>query len=242
MTRYREKWKYYSGRYGALHAFCAFVGRKTPRFWNFVGPAVTGPYGRKWLAGPHDHIVNLGGGGNIGQDWLTADIDPRSDVFVDLTRPLPWPDGALDGFFLEEVVEHIQASSTERLFHECHRCLATDKPIRMATPDMRWIPVLLDSSTVPAGLLNENALKQLGFQDCTMAEMKVAAANSIFRCHGHLFIWDFASLSAALARAGFRSIQQSSYRDAHSLLGKYDSHAHRFAHPSEMSVYIEAIK
>jgi SAM-dependent methyltransferase len=242
LTALFEKWKSYKERYGIVHASCAGLGRRLPWFWRWAGPLVTGQYRRRWLREQRGHIVNLGGGGNISQHWLTADIDPRADVFVDLTRPLPWPDNSLDGLFLEEVVEHVPASKVTRLFQECHRCLKTGKPIRITTPDLRWIPVLLDSECVPAGILRDMALAQIGIQDPTPPEMKVAAVNSIFREHGHQFIWDFASLAQALGRAGFRRIRRSAYRDEESMLGRADSHAHRFTHPPEMSLYIEGAK
>jgi hypothetical protein len=86
------------------------------------------------------------------------------------------------------------------------------------------------------------ALLQLGKKRATLAEMKAAAVNSIFRDHGHVFIWDFESLAEMLKRAGFHQIRRSAYQDPESALGVYDSHAHRFSHPPEMSFYIEGVK
>jgi SAM-dependent methyltransferase len=85
-----------------------------------------------------ERLLNLGGGGNVAPHWLTADIDPRSDVYVDLTKPLPFPSGSLDGIFLEEVIEHIPASNAASLAMECFRCLKPGKPIRISTPDLLW--------------------------------------------------------------------------------------------------------
>jgi hypothetical protein len=148
-----QKWSRYSAQYGALHAACAFLGRKSRPFWRCVGPAVTSRYRHKWLVESGPRMLNLGGGGNTGPQWLTADVDPRADVYVDATRPLPWPEGALDGVFLEEVVEHMPASKAERMLQKCHRCLKTRGPIRIATPDLRWFLGLLDSDSVPEGIL-----------------------------------------------------------------------------------------
>jgi SAM-dependent methyltransferase len=242
MLSLMQKWRHYAARYGVLHATSAFLGRKSNCFWRLVGPTVTASYRLRWLSRDCNHIVNLGGGGNTAPHWLTADIDPRADVFIDITRPLPFDDESLDGVFLEEVIEHVNAPTTMHIIRECHRCLKNGKPLRISTPDLRCFIRLLDADCVPDGLVREMAMMQLGRTDVNGIELRTAATNSIFRDHGHIFIWDFDALAQAIYRGGFRQLKRTSYRDPDSLLGVYDSHAERFRHPAEMSLYIEATK
>lgn len=237
-----KKWRAKSGQYGVIHTACALAGRRSAAFWRICGPLITSRYREKWFRKNSPRVINLGGGSNTGAQWLTADTDPRADVYIDMTRRLPFPNDSLDGIFLEEAIEHIPAAAARILLSECHRCLKSGKPLRLSTPDLRWFVALLDSDWVPAGILLEMARHQLGADYTASAELTLAAVNSVFKEHGHVFIWDFNSLAGALTRAGFSKISRSSYRDERSHLGCYDSHADRFSHPAEMSMYIEAVK
>jgi hypothetical protein len=75
----------------------------------------------------------------------------------------------------------------------------------------------------------------------TKGVIQTAALNSIFRFYGHQFIYDHVSLAHQLERSGFGGIRFGTYQEP-TPLGKFDSHAHRFLHPPEMSQYAEAMK
>src|ERR1035437_4441072 len=98
---------YYSARYGTVHAICSYMGRFWPRLWLWVGPIISRRYLKKWASSPDPHILNLGGGSVLSHQWLTADVTPRADVFMDITKTLPLPDGIADVVYSEEVIEHI---------------------------------------------------------------------------------------------------------------------------------------
>jgi hypothetical protein len=66
--------------------------------------------------------------------------------------------------------------------------------------------------------------------------------NNIFYEHGHRRIYSKASLEKALDMSMFENILFSSYQDPDSKLGHHDSHAHRFNHPAEISLYCEVTK
>ena len=125
---------YYSARYGLVHAICSYIGRKYFHFWFWVGPVVTRRHLRRWLAGPGPHVLNLGGGSLLSLRWLTADVDPRSDVFMNVTEPLPMPDNALDVVYSEEVIEHIDREAGGRMLAECFRVLKPEGTLRLTTP------------------------------------------------------------------------------------------------------------
>src|SRR5438046_1779176 len=98
---------FYSMRYGLVHALCRFFFARVQAGWHYFGPLVTARYRKQWLASASKRIINLGGGSNCLAGCLTADVDPRADCFVDLTKRLPFDDESIDAIFCEEAIEHI---------------------------------------------------------------------------------------------------------------------------------------
>jgi predicted SAM-dependent methyltransferase len=214
------KWAYYSARYGWLHALCSYGGRRWFRLWLWVGPLVTRRYLREWLAAPGPHILNLGGGGVLSNRWLTADVDPRADVFMNVTKPLPLPEATVDVVYSEEVIEHTDLQAARQMLAECLRALKPGGTLRLTTPSLDYF--------ARQALSDPAAVQKM---------------NDIFFCHGHQFIYSEELLRRTLSEAGFTNIRQSSYRDPHSEYGFFDSHAERFAFaPPEWSQYWEAEK
>jgi predicted SAM-dependent methyltransferase len=215
-----SKFGYYSARYGWLHALCSYVGRRWFQFWLWVGPVVTRRYLWRWLALPGPHVLNLGGGSVFSNRWLTADVTPRADVFMNVMKPLPLPDTTVDMVYSEEVIEHINRQAGRQMVAECFRVLKPGGTLRLTTPSLNYFAKL--------ALSNPAAVQQI---------------NDIFYCHGHQFIYSEESLRQVLSETGFANIRQSTYRDANSKYGSFDSHPARFAFaPPEWSQYWEAEK
>ncbi|MCB1207432.1 MAG: methyltransferase domain-containing protein [Verrucomicrobiae bacterium] len=212
--------RHYAKRYGYIHAIASFIGRKSDRFWQFVGPIVTSGYLKRWKADSSKRILNLGGGSVLDERWLTADITPRADVWADVTRPLPFNDSSVDIVYLEEVIEHVSQQDAERMLSEIHRILKSGGSVRITTPSLDYfVSIKLDRSG---------------------ADMKI---NNIFYLHGHRRIYSESSLKRLLEEAGFRMIRQSYYRDPNSPIGDYDSHHERFPeYPAESSQYWDAVR
>ncbi len=214
------KLEYYGARYGYLHALCSYVGRQNLQFWLWVGPLVTRRYLQKWLASPGVHVLNLGGGGVLSSQWLTADVDPRADVFMNVTKPLPLPDASMDAIYSEEVIEHIDRQAGRRMLAECLRVLKPGGTLRLNTPSLDYF--------AGRALSTPSAIQEI---------------NDIFYCHAHRFIYSEEAMRQALSEIGFVNIRQSSYRDANAKYGSFDSHPARFDFaPPEWSQYWEAEK
>jgi predicted SAM-dependent methyltransferase len=185
-----------------------------------VGPIVTRRYLKQWLGSSGPHILNLGGGGVLSIQWLTADVTARADVFMDATKSLPLPNAALDAVYSEEVIEHIDRQAGRRMLAECFRVLKPGGTIRLTTPSLDYFAKQV--------LSNPAAVQQI---------------NDIFYGHGHQFIYSEECLRQVLSETGFTNIRQSTYRDANSKYGSFDSHPARFAFaPPEWSQYWEAEK
>lgn len=206
------KLRKYSARYGYLSLAPRYFGRLFPGVWKYLGRPATSSYLKKWLRTDQRNILNLGGGGNCLDGCLTADIDARADVYVDLARPLPFPDNSVDSIFCEEAIEHISKSAGEGMLRECFRILKTGGIIRVSTPDLDYF----------AARLNGDEL------------------NAIFYEHSHVYLYTRHELLEAFKRARFENVRSYAYGEG--TLGYLDSHAVRFQRPPEISQYVEAQK
>jgi len=214
-----SKFFYYSHKYGLLHTVMSYVGRHSMPIWKVVGSWVTSSYIRKWLSTSQHHILNLGGGSNCLEGCLTADIDPRADVYVDITKPLPFPDSSIDAIFCEEVIEHISLEAGRSLLKECWRTLKPGGVLRLTTPDLNYFA--------------KQAVTSPSFCD---------EINDIFYNHGHRYLYTQEALHLACRETGFVNFKESTYHAPESCLGYLDSHAERFNLPPETSQYLEIQK
>ncbi|HQR05702.1 MAG TPA: methyltransferase domain-containing protein [Gemmatales bacterium] len=214
-----NKFRYYSKRYGVISTLCRYVGRKSATFWKMAGPWATAGYLGRWLAEPGPRILNLGGGGNLRSDWLTADIDPRSEVYVDITRRLPFPNNSVHSVFLEEVIEHISLQDAKALLLEIGRILVPGGVVRITTPDLTYI------------------CRQLLERPHETQEI-----NDIFYLHHHRHLYSPPELLEVSQSCGFVETLVSKYKDPLSTLGYLDSHAERFNHVPEFLQYLELHK
>ena len=216
-----KKLKFYSAKYGFVHAVSSYIGRYNFQLWQLIGPLVTKKYMSEWLKKTvnANRILNLGGGGNCIDGCLTVDISPRADVYVDLMTQLPFEDSSFDAIFCEEAIEHIPLNQAEDLLKECLRILKEGGVLRISTPDLNYFA--------------EQVLHETGA--CN-------AINQIFYEHTHRYIYTRQALQEKCLEAGFENVRSSSYKDSNSRLGYLDSHADRFSHPPEISQYLEAEK
>jgi predicted SAM-dependent methyltransferase len=213
-----KKFGHYSREQSVLHASFAGLGRKAPGIWYAAGPRLTSSAFRRYKARTEDAamMLNLGGGSYRIDGAFNVDIDPRADAFVDLTKPLPFPDRTYRYIFCEEVLEHVDQQDGLAMLMECYRILKPGGVLRITTPDL--------------GYFARNAVEN---------DLDGREINLIFYGHGHKHIYSRASLQDAMSDAGFENMTFSEYQDKGSTLGKLDSHADRFDHSPEISLYCE---
>ena len=242
-----HKWRHYSRRYGRLSAILRYIGRCYPRVWSLFGGIATTSYLKWWKRQPGTKLLNLGGGGNLNEEWLTADVDPRADVFVDCGETLPFANGTVDGIMLEEVIEHLDYLRGLKLLKECNRILKGNGILRVSTPDVMWFaelqirPMLSNAQEAKEDFVYRECCRLLGTNDAPDELIRAAALNSIFFFHGHRFVYTSQSLEKLFCLAGFE-FRRSTYREANSKLARLDTHPERFRHPPEISLYYDAWK
>jgi predicted SAM-dependent methyltransferase len=214
-----KKLRYYTQKYGWVHAICSYLGRYNFALWQILGPIVTRSYIRQYFSQNSTIILNLGGGGNCIKGCLTVDVVSRADAYTDITKPLPFADCSVDDIFCEEAIEHISLQQGESLLKECFRVLKPGGVLRITTPSLNWFAAHVEDSV----------------EFCNQF-------NDIFYGHDHRYIYTSDALVAYLQKTGFVDISLSFYQDAQSKLGYLDSHADRFSHSPEISQYLESQK
>lgn len=127
------------------------------------------------------------GAGSLGiPGWENHDLD------VDITRPLPFPEGSVDVVFSEMCIEHVTPQQGWSFLEECYRILRSGGLIRITIPDFVRCLTLKD----PAWLkVNQEVT---GNDGSIRDQMK-----SILFAHGHQALYSAGLLRAVMQAVGF---------------------------------------
>lgn len=83
--------------------------------------------------------LNLGSGDRPQPDWTNVDNAacpyPRDET-VDLTGPLPWPEGSVSHAYLGHVLEHLPLSACALLLERLLPCMAPGGQVMVVGPDI----------------------------------------------------------------------------------------------------------
>jgi predicted SAM-dependent methyltransferase len=152
--------------------------------------------------------VQLGAGSSRLEGWLNTDIEPGDGLaYLDATERFPFEDGSIHYIFSEHVIEHLTFDEGKTLIAEAYRVLVPGGKMRVSTPDLMQFIALFDDS------LSEEARDYLDGKVRWHEWPKEPNAAAIIlnlqmSSWGHKFMYDFATLGAALERAGFVNPQQ----------------------------------
>jgi predicted SAM-dependent methyltransferase len=170
--------------------------------------------------------LHLGSGRSLKAGWINVDlIGDGADLFWNLLRPLPFPDGTADAIFHEHVLEHFDLAAGLNFCRECYRLLKPTGAIRVVVPDAEeYFERYRCGDLAPA---HESNIAR---------PTALLAAQEIFYRFGHRSAYDFETLRLLLSTSGFRDIQRSSF--CKGTLGSVTDSRHR----REGSLYCEATK
>lgn len=152
--------------------------------------------------------LEIGAGPNtVLPGWLPVDIDPisRDVMYMDATRPFPFPDGAFQYIYSEHMIEHVSWSEGLAMLRECRRVLSPNGVVRIATPDLAAL-LRLRSQPCAAGRsyiswLTDNYIPE------APGHYAAFAINRGLNGWGHQFVYDAETLTLAMNIAGFSRVE-----------------------------------
>lgn len=157
--------------------------------------------------------LQIGSGPNPLAGWLNTDLLPdtypehRDEiVFLDAARSFPFDDMTFDYVFSEHQIEHIPEPAAHSMIKECFRILRPGGRLRIATPDLTAILGLYEE---PLDETEQHYVEWVMTRfrpNVGSGNKRCYVINHMFTDHKHEFIYDFETLSAILAAAGFAEI------------------------------------
>lgn len=148
----------------------------------------------------NDIRLHVGCGSVRLKGWINSDIEGNPDLFLDVTKRFPFPDGSLRLIYSEHMIEHIVVSDAAKCFKEFHRILMPGGVARIATPDLDYMIGKFNSDWKNQDWLSEEEYTFIG----TRAEM----ANISFHGWGHKYLYNEEELIRRLRSAGFGDIKR----------------------------------
>jgi len=176
---------------------------------------------RQYLATHADPKLHVGCGPMLLEGWINSDMAPdvaSGVIYLDVTEPLPFPDGSLQCIYSEHVLEHVSLETTFAHFGECFRTLRPGGVVRVAMPDLQF---LLDYFTGQAlTLVQQSFLERTveKFHPVVTLNSPALLLNDFVRRWGHQVIYDPQLLGDLLRRVGFDPVvscelQESQHAD-----------------------------
>jgi SAM-dependent methyltransferase len=153
--------------------------------------------------------LQLGAGPNALPGWLNSDLEPGGPgvIFLDATRPFPFPDGVFDYVFSEHLIEHVSYADGLRLLREVYRVLKPGGRTRIATPNLEALVGLYapDQSASQRQYVRRSVDR---YCPGVGANAECFVINNFFYNWDHRFIYDASTLRAAMEAVGFTDISR----------------------------------
>jgi hypothetical protein len=146
-------------------------------------------------------LLHLGSGGEHKDGWVNMDLigDPV-EVAWDFAKPLPFPDGSVDGIFNEHMFECLPIEVGAAFARDCHRVLKGGGVLRIAVPDAGRL--VESCANHGEGVIEETRPGR---------PTPLLAMQEIFYWYYHHTMYDFDTLALVCRAAGFSQIDQKPF-------------------------------
>jgi predicted SAM-dependent methyltransferase len=175
-----------------------------------------------YLSASDEPRLHIGAGPVRLEGWLDSDL-LSGEIYLDITRSLPFADSTFSYIFGEHVIEHVSERAGERALHELHRVLRPGGVLRLTTPDLRKIiDIYEDRNPVVTRADYSRFLQELTGGPY---ERACQVFNAYTRLWGHQYIYDEEDLTAKLHAAGFGAVdRQEPGESSHAALRGLERH------------------
>ena len=163
---------------------------------------------RDYLESHSIRKLHLGAGGNDPTEWLNTDIFPTGEeVYVDATKPFPFPDGSFQYIFSEHMIQAVPWEGGLAMLKECYRVLAPGGKLRIVSPNLaKFVQLLVENPDADAKRFMEAKMRFHGWPESPVTGAYIF--NRQVRDWGHQFLYDPATLRKSFELAGFRQITE----------------------------------
>lgn len=137
---------------------------------------------------------------------------PRAVRYGDILKGLPVPPGSAELMYCSHVLEHLALQDLRLALRKTRDCIRTGGIFRMVLPDLRALAeayVADPSADAAPRFMRDTYLGHDTRRRGLAGLLRAGLGNSL-----HLWMWDFPSLSAELAAAGFGEIRRATFGDS----------------------------
>ena len=161
-----------------------------------------------WFLPNKDLKIHFGCGNIKFPGWLNTDIYYRDinltvepDMYVDITKLLPFRTNSAKYLYSEHLIEHIEVEKISIFFKEAHRVLKKGGILRVATPDLNHIA---------RKYLSRDWKRQdwLTWPEYRFIKTPAEMLNIALRWWGHKYLYDETELRRRLKESGFKKLKR----------------------------------
>lgn len=145
--------------------------------------------------------LEIGSGPVAGSPpWVTLDYAAGCDLRWDVTRGLPFPDGAVQRIYSSHLFEHLDATQGSALMRECLRVLVPGGEFSICVPNARlYLDAYASRTSMPEAFLS--------WTPAITGSSSIDVVNYIAYMAGeHRLLFDEESLVARVGQAGFVNV------------------------------------
>lgn len=209
---------------------------------SFMGRLLTRPLRLDETA---SNYVNLGSGSHYIAGFINIDFfitRAPKDYGADLRFPLKIASNTVNGIISEHTIEHLTYGQSTAILAECHRILKPGGVLRVIVPDLSlFIRNYSDNNQEWFTRWEQLMFTASGDASRRKRRLKtnLQAISFVTQEYGHVSCWDWATMRACLQEGGFRTVNQTQFREGRDpkLLVDQDDESRRF-----VSLYVEAVK
>lgn len=154
---------------------------------------------RRLLRTRPELMVEVGAGNKAGaHGWITIDMTARCDVYWDLRRGLPFPDGSVSRIYSSHFLEHLSYPEAQVFLDECLRAMKPGGTFSVCVPNAR---IYLEAY-VRGTNLDE---RHFGYKRAFHGTSRIEYVNYTAYMDGeHKYMFDEENLIAILRARGFQ--------------------------------------
>ena len=154
--------------------------------------------------GPHKVVL---GCGRVRPDgWLHTDIAWNAPMYLDATRPWPFPPNSVGRIYADNMIEHVPVAAGRSVLRHAFAALQPGGVIRLATPDVERIARLYLEGATEFNLRCMEHDRRTGYD----VHYPVDLLRNVFTAAGHEvgYQFDYSILSAELEAVGFVDVKR----------------------------------